>query len=481
MFSSQVTEGIASSKVMAKKQRVIPRLKPVPYTLADLSTTLRQPQLVPATVINNGRSQIQLYSTPDLPNNKRGFKYVPCRPNPYLDSVLYSTTDLPPYGVRWSYFDRSPEMFVDQNLTHVGTQESDGWRSSRASVGIREGSWYIEYRIVSGIGEVENGDNLERQTSELSRSVTPMHNNMNLASHVRLGIARREASLEAPVGFDGYGYGIRDINCEKVHLSRRSEIKEGDNVCSGDDLKIGDVIGLLVELPDMETQTRIARSMIVEKTLSDPHLEKETGEGKSNSKSLQYSFVEKGIEREMIPIKYKSGLFFEEYEYTSSKNMEHLLNPVTVFGERAIPDKEKFQPAKLPNSSITLFVNGERRGVPFENLFAFLPPASEQRMARSASKPSSKKNREEESFIVDRDDGELGYYPMVSCFRGGVVEINASGGVWQEPEELKEKLAKGAVRPYVDRVKHKVIEEYVYDLVDNAVSKFLDRKEYALQ
>lgn len=466
---------------MAKKQRVIPRLKPVPYTLADLSTSLRQPQLVPATVINNGRSQIQLYSTPDLPNNKRGFKYVPCRPNPYLDSVLYSTTDLPPYGVRWSYFDRSPEMFVDQNMTFVGTQESDGWRSTRASVGIREGSWYIEYRIISGIGEMENGDNFERQTSELSRSVTPMHSNISIASHVRLGIARREASLEAPVGFDGYGYGIRDISCEKVHLSRRSEIKEGNNVYCNDDLKIGDVVGLLVELPDMKTQTKIASSMIDRKTLADPHLETDPGDGIGHSSTNQHSFIEKGIEREMIPIKYKSELFFEEYEYTSSKSMEHLLNPVTVFGERAIPDKEKFQPAKLPNSSITLFVNGKRKGVPFENLFAFLPPASEQRMARSASKPSSKKNREEESFIVDRDDGELGYYPMVSSFRGGVVEINASGEVWQKPEELKEKLAKGAVRPYGDRVKYKVVEEYVYDLVDNAVNKYLDRKEYALQ
>lgn len=463
---------------MAKKQRVIPRLKPVPYTLADLSTSLRQPLLVPATVINNGHRDIQLYSTPDLPNNKRGFKYVPCRPNPYLDSVLYSTTDLPPYSARWSYFDRSPEMFVDPGMTLVGSQESDGWRSSRASVGIREGSWYIEYRIVSGICDLESGDSTERQGSELSRSVTPMHSNMNLSSHVRVGIARREASLEAPVGFDGYGYGIRDIGCEKVHLSRRNEIKDGEHVCSSD-LKVGDVIGILVELPNIETQKKIAREMIIEKTLSDPQFDG-TVTNTSDSKQLQNSFIEKGVEREMIPIKYKGELFFEEYEYTSSKTMEHLLNPVTVFGERAIPDKEKFQPAKLPNSSITLYVNGERRGTPFENLFAFLPPASEQRMARNTSKGSSKKSREE-SFIVDRDDGELGYYPMVSCFRGGAVEINASGEVWQTPEDLKEKFERGSTKPYGDRAKYKIIEEYVYDLVDNAVNTYLDKKETALQ
>lgn len=52
------------------QQRVIPRLKPVPYTLTDVSTTLKQPQLTPAVELN----QITLYNTPDLPNNKKRFQ-----------------------------------------------------------------------------------------------------------------------------------------------------------------------------------------------------------------------------------------------------------------------------------------------------------------------------------------------------------------------------------------------------------------------
>jgi COMPASS component BRE2 len=451
---------------MAKKQRVIPRLKPVPYTLTDLSTTLKQPQLVPSTKLNN--TKIQLYSTPDLPNNKRGFKYVPCRPNPYLDSILYSTTDIPPYSTHWSYFDRSPEMYINDDITIVGTQETDGWRSTRAEFGIREGKWYIEYKIINGINAENNGNS---ESSNEFRSATPMLNG-NFDAHVRVGIARKEAALEAPVGFDGYGYGIRDINCEKIHLSRRSEIKN-ENSSINPDLKVGDVIGILLELPSIQTQKEISRLMIEQQTISNPTF---NYTGKIDSKKVESSFIEKGIERDRIPIKYKSELYFEEYEYTGSKTMEHLLNPVTVFGEHAIPDKERFKPAILPDSSLTLYVNGERVGKPFENLFAFLPPASEQKMARNTK--TLKKSQDD--FIIDRDDGSLGYYPMVSCFRGGAVQINASPKIWQLPQSLQKEFDEKSIKAYGARFKDKTIEDYVLDLFDDTINKYLDKKEREL-
>lgn len=481
---------------MTKKQRVIPRLKPVPYTVADLTLKLQQPQLSDATSVYNNNNKninkdisgenehIRLFSTPDLPNNKRGFKYLPCRPNPYLESNMYSTTEAPPHGVHWSYFDRSPEMYVSSDMSIVGTQETDGWRSTRANLGIREGSWYIEYKIVNGINNDEQNESEEHKangsykdsSTQFLRSATPSMS-LNLSPHIRIGVARREASLEAPVGFDGYGYGVRDINCEKIHLSRRSEfeVKIGGKY---DSLKVDDVIGFLVELPSMKVQKNIAKLMILQKTLSDPEFNEYSGD--DSGSLLENTFVENGVVREMIPIKYKSELFFEEYEYTPSKAMEHLLNPVTVFGEHAIPDKERFQPAKLPNSSITVYVNGECKGRAFENLLAFLPPASEQRMARNIPKSSNKKIREDQ-FYVDRDDGELGYYPMVSCFRGGAVQINTTESVWVPPTDLKQKLDSGVIKPYGERAKYRIVEEYTSDLIDDVVNKYLDRMEILIQ
>lgn len=460
-----------------KNQRVIPRFKTTPYTLSEVSNELKQPTLLPVKITNN----VQLCSTPDLPNNKRGFKYTPCRPNPYLDSSLYSTTDIPPYGVHWSYFDRSPEMYVNDKMNIIGANDNDGWRSSRTNIGIKEGKWYIEYKILNGIkdenlnndiGEQDNVNSVE--SSILSRSVTPMpiensnFKGRNLSPHVRIGIGRKEAALEAPVGFDGYSYGLRDINCEKIHLSRRTAL------CPDQDLKIGDIIGFLIELPSMKVQKEIARLMIIQKTLSDPVYSEDMDIDDYNhrdNEALENSFLYKGVIRDMIPIKYKNELFFENLEYTKSNRMEHLLNPVTVFGEHAVPDTERFQPAKLPNSSITVFVNGVNKGKAFENLSAFLPPASEKREARKTDK------KKPDDLVVENDDGELGYYPMASCFRGGAIEINTTKNIWMIPQDLKEGINSKDIKPYGERAKFKIVDEYVEDIFDNTVNLYLDRKE----
>ena len=433
------------------QQRVIPRLKPVPYTLTDVSTTLKQPQLTPAVELN----QITLYNTPDLPNNKRGFKYQPCRPNPYLHSKMYSTTDLPPYGVHWSYFDRSSEMYVSENLLIAGTLEEFGWRSTRSNIAIREGRCYVEYKIVNGIDVNSEDNEINLNDRNEQRTQKP---------HVRIGLGRREGSLEAPVGFDGYSYGIRDVKGEIVHLSKRTDI-------GGVDLCVGDIIGLLIELPTMELQKEISKKMILQKTLSDP-IDEEIK--RKDLKLLDNTLINKGIERDMIPIKYKGEMFFEEYEYTESKAMEHLLNPVTVFGERAISDKERFKPATLPGSSITLFVNGKKKCVPFEKLYAFLPPASEQKMTKNDKKGKA-------DFSIDVDDGSLGYYPMVSSFCGGAVEINSSNDPWIMPEDLEEKINIGEIKMYGRKFNDKVVQDVVVDVIDDAINKYLDRKEIELE
>src|SRR5699024_5106693 len=84
------------------------------------------------------------------------------------------------------------------------------------------------------------------------------------------------------------------------------------------------------------------------------------------------------ISRDQIPIKYKNALYYEQYEYTTTKKMDHLLNPVTVFGEKAILEnagnsREATNLQTIPNSKITVFKNGIEIGVMFENLYSFLP------------------------------------------------------------------------------------------------------------
>lgn len=387
---------------MAKThQQVVQRLKPAPYTLADLESANTKQQLVFALKTDLcGASNVEFYSTPEVPQNKRGFKYACCRPNPLFESTKYSTSDVRPYSACWSLFDRSNEALVNESRSVVTVRPTHGWRSTRANVGMSHGRWYVEFRIV----------------------------HKEAGSHVRVGLARREASLEAPVGFDGYAYGVRDIGCEGVHLSKRTGLGyEGD-------LKPGDVVGLLLDLPPLEEQRALAKG--------DHNL---------------------GCVRDMIPIKYKNELFFEQFEYTSSNEMNHVLNPVTVFGEQAVPDTEKFRPLELPSSELRVFVNGVPLDGKWNNLLAFLPPSSEQREQQNVHKTKP-----------TPDDGDLGYYPMASCYQGGAVELNTTTVPWIQPQGVSH------YRPYGTRYTERVVEEYVWDLVDETVNSWLDAKEVQL-
>ncbi|VEU20136.1 DEKNAAC101003 [Brettanomyces naardenensis] len=419
---------------MTTNRRVVLRLKPIAYSQHDLDAVPNPPTM-------DAVYDSSLFTTDEVPYDKRGFKYTPCRPNPFFKSTMYSTTDLPPFGSRLSYTDRSQDLLVSKAMNEATVTR--GWRSCRTNVGFREGRWYIEYKLL----KANDGE-----------------------SNVRFGIGRKEASLDAPVGYDGYGYGFRDKNGQKIHLSKPSKFLEGV-----EEFETGDVIGLLVELPDMKVQMEIARKQIEEKTMGEVEaVSSEPAniqEKMTTSEHDEPDFTQVGIIRDAIPIKYRNHLFFEQYEYTSSKPMNHLLYPVTVFGEKAVRDKQKFKPARLPGSRITLYKNGKKKGVAFEGLFAFLPPCSEQNQL------NINLHRKDNEFYVGRDDGSLGYYPMVSCYDRGMININTGTELECVPEDLQEQIEKGDIRLLPSRYNEQLIEGYVYDLVDETTNAYLDREE----
>ncbi|CDR39659.1 CYFA0S03e05820g1_1 [Cyberlindnera fabianii] len=286
----------------------------------------------------------------DIPlNTRRGFQYAPCAPSSLLPVLKFASTDAPPYRAALNVFDRSAATELLDDFSAVTTR--DGWVSARANVGIREGNVYLEFIV---------------KQSDSSR-------------HVRLGLTRREASIEAPVGYDGYGYGLRDIHGNTVHLSRPREfegLQEGFHA--------GDVIGLLVELP-------------IEDKLQD-------------------------VVREQIAIRYRQHSFFEKLDYIPTKEMDHYLNPVTVFGEKAVRDTNRWKPETLKGSKVTVYKNGKLAGIAFEDLYSFLPPNSELKTGHPESK-----------FL---NNGTLGYYPTISVFRDGVAELNAGPEFVNKPEDL---------------------------------------------
>ncbi|KAG5417759.1 ASH2 [Candida metapsilosis] len=407
---------------------VQPRLRPMPFKLSDIPTpTLPIPNEV-CTV--NG---VKYFQVEDLPVNRRGFKYKLCRPNPLFTSNFYSTTDLEPYQACVSLFDRSAGILFSQDSMSV--TQPRGWRSARSNVGIREGSYYFEFKIL----------------------------NADENSHVRVGLARREASLEAPVGYDGYGYGIRDIDGELMFTSRRK------NVCVQDGFTTGDVIGFLVQLPTLKEHKRQIQEFVKNKRLemsSEHKSKKRKAKWKQNTVEENEMFIaHDNIIRDQIPTRSKGALYYDQYEYTKTKTMDHLLNPITVFGEKAIiemDDKTK-NIRVIANSKIRVFKNGIEQDTSIENLYSFLPTNIEESQDLNLE-PNVQ--QQQNSGYRNTDDNTLGYYPMLSTFQNGAVRLNAGPEFEFPPPE--------PVKPLNDRYEEQVIEEWYWDILDEVEAQYLD-------
>lgn len=356
---------------------------------------------------------ISFHEVTDHVHNKKLFSYTYCIADPtFPSSFYYRQTEPEPYGPHMSLQDSAINMFFDPSATHVTTDK--GFRMSRANVSVREGRWYWECRITRGM--LTHPD--------------PANNNPPANGHVRVGWARKEASLDAPVGFDAYSYGFRDVHGEKVHMSRpKSFFPPGEGILEGD------VIGLEIHLPSETLHKKVVtgnynQAVDGADSYDDP--------GAPN------------IVRDRVPTRYKGRVYFEKGAYHSTKELEDLMNPspivststrnaesvATGTGRRITgaaargasasdpPNPNHVIPAlrTLPRSCIRLYKNGKPMGEPFTQLLAFLPPAS-----RPAAGPTNRDGL---------DDGTLGYYPAVSVFRGGAAQVNFGPNFWCPPEGL---------------------------------------------
>lgn len=271
---------------------------------------------------------------------------------------------------------------------------------ARANVGVREGRWYWECKILSGV------------RPPAQDPTAPL--NSEDGGHVRIGWARREASLDTPVGFDAYSYGLRDVTGQKIHMSRPKDFMPSNaSLCEGD------VIGLEITLPSLSLHRKVVEGSYNKAVDVSDDLEPSLPTESSN------------IIRDRVPIRYKSHLYFEQFEYHSLKDLEELMNPAPVLSSTSnatlstpAPNPNHPLPTlrTLPFSSIKVYKNGFLAGTPFTDLLAFLPPAS---------KPLNQIGARE-----GLDDGMLGYFPAISVFRGGCAEVNFGPEFWFPPPDL---------------------------------------------
>ncbi|KAI8367547.1 uncharacterized protein BYT42DRAFT_504575 [Radiomyces spectabilis] len=388
------------------KWRAITPTTPSPRS----SSPILNPHTIPAVFPSSG-------GTADHPFNRFGFKYKPCEPS-ILPLVAYQQAENILGGCTLSPTDKSSYVSVTQDGLTVTTEK--GFRMCRANVGVKEGNWYWEAIVQNAKGKAGSD-----------------------GPHVRIGWARREACLNAPVGYDAYGYGYRDMTGDKLFCSRPEPF--------GEPFETGDVIGLYISLP----------------------------------RKSQKPF--KSPTRRRIPIAYKDNLWFEEKDFRQSKELEALADPY-----QKKEDVDAYEPQTLPGSYIAVYKNGVYLGVMFKDLidyedFGRLPEMVMARRNKKRRKHKRDNNgtqrmrMEEDEFDGVRhqqwtedppleDDGTLGYYPAVSVFKGGMVTCNF-GPDFQYPPTQSEPW-----KPMSQRYSEYMAEECVWDLVDE-VSKSFRRSE----
>ncbi len=376
------------------------------------------------------------------PSKPQGYVYESGIADPgFPSSLYYRQTEARPHCAHLSFEDAAPYVYFDQAGLNVTGDH--GFRMARANVAVREGRWYWECKITRGCMK-------DKQLGEPESH-----------GHVRMGWARREASRDAPVGYDAYSYGLRDVGGQKVHMSRPKEFFP-----AGEDIHEGDVIGLEIQLPSENLHRKVVQGSYNPAVDIIDEGSASTAEGPN-------------VVRDRIPFRFQaSKLWFEKFDYHTIKELEDLMNPapMTASGsttEPANPNHPVPCLRTLPGSYIRIYKNGALMGTPFTNLLAFLPPAS-------SSNPKVQEGSRERL-----DDGTLGYYPALSVFRGGAAEVNFGPSFWYPPPDLappSEDVAMGEagdapqppktepaltkLRPSAERYDEQIAEDIVYDIID---------------
>lgn len=371
--------------------------------------------------------QWDFYEVVDKLTNKNGFRYSYAIADPGFPHIKYRQTDLHPYHARFSFEDSPAAIQFSKDALAVTTPEP--WHTARANVCAREGTYYYEARIISGVVNDPQAPPTNGKAKPPSRG------------HVRLGFARREADLDVNVGVDCYGYGIRDVNGEVVNRMRCEHLFP-----KGESIREGDVIGMLITLPSLSLHKKIVEGAY------DPAVD-----GGASAQNPEHPYSS-NIIRDRIPFHYKNDFCWQQSNVFPTKHLRdyaYNLKDTPSQGPPSPLNSEDASMRTLPGSNITIFKNGVKMGTPFKELYTFLPPAS-----RLANGTNNLGLGERENA----DDGMIGYYPAVSCYGGGAVECRFEGPWWFGPPSETENGE--PVRPMGDRFNDQIVEDVMADIVD---------------
>uniref|UniRef100_A0A034WFG7 Set1/Ash2 histone methyltransferase complex subunit ASH2 n=2 Tax=Bactrocera TaxID=47832 RepID=A0A034WFG7_BACDO len=224
------------------------------------------------------------------PFNKDGYRYILAEPDPHapfrqefdessdwagkpIPGWLYRT--LVPNCVLLALHDRAPQLKISEDRLAVTGEK--GYCMVRATHSVNRGRWYFE----AVVEEMPEG------------------------AATRLGWGQEYGNLQAPLGYDKFGYSWRSRKGTRFHESHGKHYSDA--------YAEGDVLGFLIDLPD-ETDTNY----------------------------LPNTFKDRPL------VKFKSHLYYEDKD-----KVQETLKGLKV----------------LPGSKIEYFKNGKSQGVAFTDIY----------------------------------------------------------------------------------------------------------------
>ena len=378
----------------------------------------------------------------------------------------------------------------------LGTTHSGGHTTALANVFAREGTYYYEAKLTSMTHERAERHGEPLITTDEQKQKLKLE---TCRGTVRFGFARREHQIGLPVGSTGYSYGLNTfgLGCDEYGNGRFQGRVFPITPKNPGKLKEGDVVGLMITLPDLRIHQKVAAGTF-DQAVDAPELEcgpyvpkrgktvaksgAKKGKGKATTRDDATEISMSGtstsqapanavqspavvdIIRDRAPFEYKGKggqvIYFESPEYAINRDVEtpapgkgKNINPETgvVYDlfEDTHPNHALPPLRTLPGSKIEIWVNGEYQGILAKHLLAFLPPCS-----------YFDKNSKTQGVSGALDDGTLGYYPALTTYGGGAAELKFDEPFWFPPTDRPE------AQPFGKRYNEQIIDDIVSDLVD---------------
>jgi len=183
-----------------------------------------------------------------------------------------------------------------------------------------------------------------------SRQNKGMEGTPSFGSHVRLGWSMRTGDLQAPVGYDKWSYGIRDINGSKIHCSKRE-----DN-WGGEEFGPGDVVGCAISMvPDstMESTTVSSVNPRPSSPISQQQYQAQLQQPQPNQNHIRFFkngypmgefIISKGKREGGAAFIIPDGVYYPAISLYMGASVKVNFGPHFIYQPRKLPTGLKFQP-----------------------------------------------------------------------------------------------------------------------------------------